>query len=346
MSETPHLDAERLAALMDGTLSRAERAAAERHAADCGECLQLLAAMVRTEPVPVRQSWRLPAVARWAVPLAAAATAVALWVNADRRATPPAPARVASQAHEPDARAIDAAAPATEAAKAPAETARDTQASSRARTAAKPVAKDAATPATQEEARRQLARDERTTEVTGEAKLAERPPQAATAPTAAPIPTGAVASSPAAPSPPPVVAPLRPDAANEPGAAFSTQRQADASDVEFASPDPMIRWRVRGTTVARSTDGGRTWSNAVVAFHAAVRAGSSPSPQVAWVVGRQGLVMRTTDGLSWIRGGSPGPIDLVAVRAHNGLEADVIAVDGRVFRTTDGGRTWIAQEVR
>ena len=44
-----HLDAERLAAFADGSLSSAERVAVEAHAADCPHCLQLLAAMARTE---------------------------------------------------------------------------------------------------------------------------------------------------------------------------------------------------------------------------------------------------------------------------------------------------------
>src|SRR4029453_8967611 len=79
-----HFDAERLAAFADGSLTAAERAAAEAHAADCSECLQLLAAMARTheeQPRPSHGTWRLPLFVRWAAPLAAAATGVALWLN-------------------------------------------------------------------------------------------------------------------------------------------------------------------------------------------------------------------------------------------------------------------------
>ena len=105
MDQAQHLDAERLAAFMDGSLTRAERAAVEAHAADCAHCLQLLAAMARTEPSRRRASWRLPVVLRWAVPLAAAATALALWVNVDRAAL---------ELHRPTAPAasVDAVAPA------------------------------------------------------------------------------------------------------------------------------------------------------------------------------------------------------------------------------------------
>lgn len=87
------LDAGLLAAYADGSLSKPERAAAEAHAADCRLCLQLLAAMARThEAVASSRTWRLPVIVRWAVPLAAAATAVALWVNVDRERPPAAPA--------------------------------------------------------------------------------------------------------------------------------------------------------------------------------------------------------------------------------------------------------------
>ncbi len=86
-----HFDAERLAAFADGSLSSAERVAAEAHAADCPHCLQLLAAMARTHeepPRPSRAGWRLPVFVRWAAPLAAAATGLALWFNVMREPPP------------------------------------------------------------------------------------------------------------------------------------------------------------------------------------------------------------------------------------------------------------------
>lgn len=74
------LDPDTIAAWADGTLTRDERQKAESHAADCARCQAVLAAMIRTEPpVPARASWR----SRWPwlVPIAAGATAVALWVS-------------------------------------------------------------------------------------------------------------------------------------------------------------------------------------------------------------------------------------------------------------------------
>ena len=85
------LDAETLAAWVDGGLPAVERAAAEAHAADCARCQALLAAMIRTEPenAAVESWWRKVPSLRWLAPLTAAAAAALLWVAVDR----PAPKR-------------------------------------------------------------------------------------------------------------------------------------------------------------------------------------------------------------------------------------------------------------
>jgi len=73
------LDAQTLAAWADGALNRHELVAAEMHASNCSRCLAALAAMERTQPeVAVSRSRGLSL--RWLVPLAAAATALAIWV--------------------------------------------------------------------------------------------------------------------------------------------------------------------------------------------------------------------------------------------------------------------------
>src|SRR5262245_42016620 len=76
---------------MDGTLSEAERSAAEGHASDCAHCQAMLAAMARTAPdVRRRPSW-IGSV-RWLVPIAAAAIVIAVWVGVTLK---PAPVQVA-----------------------------------------------------------------------------------------------------------------------------------------------------------------------------------------------------------------------------------------------------------
>jgi len=77
------LDAETLAAWVDGGLRPDECRIAESHVADCSRCQAMAAALVRTTPttpatapeVSWLRSWNL----RWLVPLTAAAAAVAIW---------------------------------------------------------------------------------------------------------------------------------------------------------------------------------------------------------------------------------------------------------------------------
>ena len=83
MNPDPHLDAETLAAWAEDRLPAVERDALEAHAADCGRCQALLAAMVRTEPPVEAQPawWRRISPLGWAVPLTAAAAAL-IWLVA------------------------------------------------------------------------------------------------------------------------------------------------------------------------------------------------------------------------------------------------------------------------
>ena len=84
------LDAETLAAWADGGLSAKAAAAVELHASSCSRCMAVLAAMERTAPAPsATHAWTPARLFRWAAPLLAAATAVAIWVVVpDRTLTP------------------------------------------------------------------------------------------------------------------------------------------------------------------------------------------------------------------------------------------------------------------
>jgi hypothetical protein len=68
-----HLDPGVIAAFIDGALSRADRARAEAHLADCDECRAELVAVSRIVGAPARRR-------TWYVPAAAAAAAVLLFV--------------------------------------------------------------------------------------------------------------------------------------------------------------------------------------------------------------------------------------------------------------------------
>src|SRR5262245_2888098 len=76
------LDPDTVAAWADGALSTKEIAAAELHASACARCQSLIAAMVRTAPVAVHMpvAWTTGRLVKWLAPLAAAATAVAIWI--------------------------------------------------------------------------------------------------------------------------------------------------------------------------------------------------------------------------------------------------------------------------
>jgi hypothetical protein len=82
------LDADTLAAWADDNLGRAERTAAEAHAADCARCQALLAAMVKIAPAPDASKpwWRLSALG-WLIPVTAAtAGAIVIWAILPGRA--------------------------------------------------------------------------------------------------------------------------------------------------------------------------------------------------------------------------------------------------------------------
>jgi photosystem II stability/assembly factor-like uncharacterized protein len=115
-----------------------------------------------------------------------------------------------------------------------------------------------------------------------------------------------------------------------------------AAAIEIVSPDAKVRWRISGTNVEHSDDGGMTWQTQPTGVTAVLTSGAAPSPSVCWIVGASGTVVRSVDGRSWQRIAFHDAIDLRAVRASDATHAVVTAVDGRAFATGDGGRTWQA----
>ena len=80
------LDAETLAAWIDGSLAGGQLTVARQHLADCVDCQATLAAFARTtspEAIP-EPWWRRGLGARWLVPVAATATVIAIWVAVPR----------------------------------------------------------------------------------------------------------------------------------------------------------------------------------------------------------------------------------------------------------------------
>src|SRR5262245_46497130 len=92
------LDAEMLAAWIDGDLNAADVSAAEAHVSSCARCQAMVAAIVRTTPSTPAVPWYRRAWAIGLIPLTAGAAAVAIWIatpDVEQRQAPAVAAREA-----------------------------------------------------------------------------------------------------------------------------------------------------------------------------------------------------------------------------------------------------------
>ena len=341
------LDAETMAAWVDGGLSGEALDLVQLHVADCVRCQSLVGALARTdviaaqvEPLRAARWWRLG----WLVPLTAAAAAIAVWVavptnTSDRRlAAPPLEADSAGKSQNRESVTGSATTVAPEAAAAPRSFS---------------VERDRAPVAT---APQELRKDT--------AQLdADNPPAAAATASArredadglnagnrenAPAPSVAAA-------PPPATAAsgrrqrtgagrIAPPLAESVGTGNAAVPGGTAvgriASVEVVSPDPLVRWRLRGAGVERTTDGGRNWQTLATGSTTELTSGSAPSPSICWIVGRGGVVLLSIDGRGWRRLPFPEATDLSGVRATDARAAAITTTDGRAFRTTDAGASW------
>ena len=319
------LDPETLAAWVDGRLSGAALDGAQRHLADCARCQDLVGTLARinstvplTKPVRASRQWLA-----WLVPLTAVAAAAAVWValpgNHVRDAALSQPPQIqdkvaalrAPEAVPPDDRPRALAAP---------------------REPAAPLA--AAPPA----ASREAAPPQASPPLSGIARQGVSSSDAAKDEVARGGDNGAGGRL-EAENLKKAAGVSRESAGLAPFAA----RVAEAPRVEIVSSDPSVRWRIVGSAVQRSVDGGSTWDAVSTGLAAELTAGAAPSAMVCWLVGRGGVVLLTTDGRTWRRVAFPEMTDLSAVRATDAgaLVVSVSTADGRTFVTTDGGATWV-----
>ena len=333
------LDAETLAAWVDGGLSGAALEMAQSHVADCARCQALVGTLARINSVvppaePERAARRWLA---WLVPLTAAAAAVALWVavprdKPDRGDRLPQATEVQRQAAETKVQEpplVDdrpqAPASGTKDERQPRTTASDDGAKNEVAGSNQPGAQ-------QPELRRDAGRLE--------ADSLEKQPG----------PSSAIASSAAAmPAPAASAAAAAPPALAEKSANLArsvTRAQTADLEIEIVSPDPSVRWRIAGSVVQRSTNGGARWEAVSTGVASQLTAGAAPSASVCWLVGRGGVVLLSTDGRSWRRVAFPETTDLSAVRATDARAASVSTADGRTFSTTDGGATWVRRPLQ
>jgi hypothetical protein len=365
------IDTETLAAWSDDTLSAREREAAESHAAGCGRCQALLAAMARTTPpAPRRAWWRSPAVG-WLIPLTAAAVAVGVWINiptprlgpsaasaphaVDSTSPTAGPANRSSgqtSAQRPSVTSAlpsvsdDRAAESKTAARAtvppppPAAVApqREARADERHAAAAADASRRAFRYPTPAEVAPMDARD--TAPATSSAKPVPAPPAPPQSAAAQAAPGSNAAAAPiAAPKPSPRSSGVSDRAASRLRA--ETLAKASLIPSEIVSPNVKVRWRIPAAgSVDRSIDGGMTWQTQSTGVPATLTAGTAPSPTICWLVGPGGIIVLSTDGRTWQRVPFPEAIDLASIRASDEVNATVTTADGRTFVTTDGGKTW------
>jgi hypothetical protein len=362
------VDAETLAAWIDGSLVGEDLAAAERHSAGCARCQAMLASMAHIAPPVASRPWWRSVTIRWVAPVAATATALALWVSVDRqRNTAVAPAAqtatsraaepVAPSAPSPDERSRFNAlqTPGAPAASAKAAAPSDTVAR-RESSSGFAARRGAGVAQTGSETRQALqARSDKATSVA-------TPAAATPAPTAPPLPAAPPPPAPVARSTIPPVQPVAVDALKPPALAETVNVTAESPSLEkraagqasggvalrttdilsdIQSPEPAFRWRIGAPgTMLRSTDSGATWTSQRTAIPVVFAAGAAPARDVCWIVGRSGAVMLSTDGTTWQLRPFPEPVNLTAVRAVDSKTAVVTTADGRQFSTTDGGASW------
>jgi len=272
------LDAETLAAWMDGGLTGAALEDVRGHVAGCQRCQMLLGAMGRTRAaVPASEPERAPRWwLAWAVPLAAAATALAIWVAVPRPSGgPPAPRVPAVSAPGSDAVVLDNA-PSRDLKQAPA----------------------SAAPGAKEAERRPAVAEETSAGARPESELRDqralRAPAAA--PAAPPAEADATAQSANVLAERVQIAPLC-------GAVWTAAMPAAATElVAGSSPAQGICWVVgRGGTVWRSVDG-RAWQRVTFPEMTDLSVVQAADARSATVMTADGRSFATDDGgLTWTR---------------------------------------------
>lgn len=112
----------------------------------------------------------------------------------------------------------------------------------------------------------------------------------------------------------------------------------------IVAPGQKQVWRVgEGGSIARSTDGGKTWKKQTSGVTVDLTSGSATSDKVAWVAGKSGTLLFTADGgKHWKQIPTPITGDLGGVHALDQAHASIWDVSNRKsFLTNDGGETWM-----
>ena len=294
------LDAETLAAWIDGSLFGPALEVAQSHVADCSRCRAIVGAVARAEAAvpaiaPVSRRW-----SAWLVPLTAAAAAVTLWVVVPRDpGVAPTVTQPVEQGTNAKVEERESAPPANQAPPA----AQEQRADAAKDSAAQPESDSLQKQKSDLGAASSLSRSE-------EQLQAAAPP-----------------------------APAAEREAFGVGSA-NTLARSSVVEIQIPSPDAAVRWRIVGPVVQRSTDGGVRWEPVSTGTSGQLLAGAAPSATVCWLVGRGGVVIVSIDGRQFRRVEFPEATDLSSVTATDERSASVSTIDGRIFTTIDAGLTW------
>jgi hypothetical protein len=353
------LDPEVLAGWADNSLDATTRAQAEAHLADCGHCQAVMAAMVRSEPArEARVPWWSRLHMRWLVPLTAAAAATVLWVATG----PGGPAgREPVSLESTTARDSNRSRPEQEAVSPPAASTPVPQSTP---TPAEPPARTGAASSPDADARGNRARPgerlEQRSRVEAPAEALEDrqslakevpSPGAGIDPTASQAGRAEQKGSPAPPRPADAEPPPAPrqdapasGAAARLGRAAGTGAFDSAGTGTITSRDATATWRLAGPgIVERSMDRGATWQRIDTGIARVFTSGFAPDRTVCWLIGPGSLIAVTGDGVTWRQLPPPdGAAELASIVADDERTATVRDVEGRAFRTTDGGATWVS----
>lgn len=100
-----------------------------------------------------------------------------------------------------------------------------------------------------------------------------------------------------------------------------------------------VMWRISGSLIERSGDGGAVWAPE---FRAAnpVSAGVVATDDTVWLVGAGGLVLQRRSTAAWRVVPPPAMDDLVSASDASATSVTVRTANGRQFRTTNSGATW------
>jgi hypothetical protein len=327
------LDAETIAAWVEGALRPDEAAFAEGHLSGCGRCQRVLASLGRTiptTPVAPRSQWSraLP----WLVPTTAGALAVVIWFAIPTGDRPPVSLDQRQQAIESAPAAPTSQLPPAERPRDIARAPETVPAAAPPRATSEQLERKDARPSTMLEAGNESARPKeeaaQARQETARGRAADASAEAGRAARAAEAPT------------PPVTLPPAP-AAGVVAGRLQASRVAEPEGVVVISTDVAVRWRIVGDrSIQFSTNGGTAWETVLTTATGRLTAGASPAPPVCWLVGSDGQVLLTVDGRRFARKPFPEAIDLTGVLAKDALNATVTASDGRSFTTSNGGATW------